>query len=355
MLEHGGRLRAAVQRYGIPLSDWLDLSTGIAPEPWPVPSIPLDAWARLPEEDDGLAEAACTCYGAAHALPVAGSQAAIQALPALFVPGRVGVLEPSYAEHAQAWQRAGHRLIRLAAGEIEARLDEIDVLVLANPNNPTGERFEPSRLLDWQARLARRGGCLLVDEAFMDCTPEDSLAAHSRRPGLVVLRSFGKFFGLAGVRLGFVLAEPALLARLHGRLGPWTVGGPARALGLQALGPASGAARERRAGQLQAAGQRLATMLGAHGLAPTGGTALFQWVRTPEAVQLHDFLARRGILVRLFETPASLRFGLPADEAGWQRLAWALADPLRPGRSEFIRDRVKMIADESAPTCKESS
>lgn len=355
MLEHGGRLRAAAQHYGIPLSDWLDLSTGIAPEPWPVPSIPLDAWARLPEEDDGLAEAACACYGAAQALPVAGSQAAIQALPALFAPGQVGVLEPSYAEHAQAWQRAGHRLIRLAAGEIEARLDELDVLVLANPNNPTGERFELSRLLDWQARLARRGGCLLVDEAFMDSTPEDSLAAHSHRPGLVVLRSFGKFFGLAGVRLGFVLAEPALLARLHGRLGPWTVSGPARTLGRQALGLASSAARAQRAGQLQAAGQRLAGLLSAQGLAPDGGTALFQWVRTPEAMRLHDFLARQGILVRLFETPASLRFGLPASEGGWQRLAQALADPLRPGRSEFIRDRAEAIADESAPTCKESS
>jgi len=355
MLEHGGRLRAAAQHYGIPLSDWLDLSTGIAPEPWPVSSIPLDAWARLPEDDDGLAEAACTCYGAAHALPVAGSQAAIQALPALFAPARVGVLEPSYAEHAQAWQHAGHRLVRLAAGDIEARLDELNVLVLANPNNPTGERFEPSRLLDWQARLARRGGCLLVDEAFMDCTPEYSLAARSQRPGLVVLRSFGKFFGLAGVRLGFVLAEAALLARLHGRLGPWTVSGPARALGLQALGSASGAARERRARELQAAGERLAGLLHMQGLPPAGGTALFQWVRTPEAVQLHDFLARRGILVRRFDQPASLRFGLPADEVGWQRLAQALADPVRPGRSEFIRDRVKMIADESAPTCKESS
>ncbi|WP_349572407.1 threonine-phosphate decarboxylase CobD [Azotobacter salinestris] len=326
MLEHGGRLRAAAQRYGIPPGDWLDLSTGIAPEPWSVPPLPPDAWARLPEDDDGLAEAACACYGAAHALPVAGSQAAIQALPALFAAGRVGVLAPSYAEHAQAWQRAGHQLIRLAGGEIEARLDELDVLVLANPNNPTGERFEPSRLLDWQARLARRGGCLLVDEAFMDCTPEYSLAAHSHRRGLVVLRSFGKFFGLAGIRLGFVLAEAALLARLHERLGPWTVSGPARALGLQALGPASGAARAQRAGQLQAAGQRLAGLLSAQGLAPAGGTALFQWVRTSEAARLHDFLARRGILVRRFDEPASLRFGLPADETGWQRLAWALAD-----------------------------
>ncbi|MFC0711099.1 threonine-phosphate decarboxylase CobD [Azorhizophilus paspali] len=348
MLEHGGRLRSAARYYGIPLGDWLDLSTGIAPEPWSVPRMSSDAWARLPEEDDGLAEAACACYGAAQALPVAGSQAAIQALPALFAAGRVGVLAPSYAEHAQAWRRAGHQLLHLAAGDIEARLDELDMLVLANPNNPTGERFEPSRLLDWQARLARRGGCLLVDEAFMDCTPEYSLAAHSQRPGLVVLRSFGKFFGLAGVRLGFVLAEAGLLARLHERLGPWTVSGPARALGLQALGPAGGAARERRAGQLRAAGKRLAALLDAHGLAPDGGTALFQWVRMPDAMQLHDFLARQGILVRLFETPASLRFGLPADESGWQRLARALADPARPGRRGLAREWVGTIADESA-------
>jgi len=326
MLEHGGRLRAAARHYGIPLGDWLDLSTGIAPKPWPLAAIPLDAWARLPEDDDGLAAVASACYGAPHALPVAGSQAAIQALPALFAAGRVGVLEPSYAEHAQAWQRAGHRLIRLDVGEIETRLDELDVLVLANPNNPTGERFEPSRLLDWHARLARRGGCLLVDEAFMDCTPEYSLAAHSQRPGLVVLRSFGKFFGLAGIRLGFVLAEPALLARLQERLGPWTVSGPARALGLQALGAAAAAARRQRAQELGAAGRRLAALLAACGLAPSGGSALFQWVRTPEAARCHDFLARRGILVRRFEAPPSLRFGLPADAAGWQRLERALGD-----------------------------
>lgn len=353
MLEHGGRLRAAAQRYGIPLNDWLDLSTGIAPEPWPVPPLPIDAWARLPEDDDGLAQAACACYGAICALPVAGSQAAIQALPSLFAPSRIGLLDPCYAEHAQAWQRGDHRLVRLAAEAIEAQLDGLDALVLANPNNPTGQLFEPGQLLDWHARLARRGGCLLVDEAFMDCTPEYSLAAHSHRPGLIVLRSFGKFFGLAGIRLGFVLAEAALLERLHERLGPWTVSGPARVLGRQALGTVSGTAREQRAGRLQAAGRRLAELLHMQGLSPAGGTALFQWVRTPEAERLHDFLARRGILVRRFTAPASLRFGLPADETGWQRLARALADPARPCRSEFIRDRAGAIADKAVPTSKE--
>lgn len=342
MLEHGGRLHAAAQDYGIPLGDWLDLSTGLAPEPWPLPAIPAAAWARLPEEDDGLEQAACACYGAARALPVAGSQAAIQALPELFAPRRVGVLAPSYAEHAHAWRRAGHELVALAAADIEARLDDLDLLVLANPNNPTGRRFAAETLLDWHARLARRGGSLLVDEAFMDCTPQHSLAAHSHQPGLIVLRSFGKFFGLAGIRLGFVLAEAPLLARLRELLGPWAVSGPARALGRQALGPAGREARERRAGQLLAAGERLAALLTAHGLTPDGGTALFQWVRTADAARLHDFFARQGILVRLFATPASLRFGLPGCEEGWQRLEAALADPARP--------RAGLIADESAPT-----
>lgn len=326
MLEHGGQLRAAAQRYGIPLNDWLDLSTGIAPEPWPLPAIEPSAWARLPEADDGLEQAACACYGAARALPVAGSQAAIQALPQLFAPGRVGVLAPSYAEHAQAWRRAGHEVLALAAGDIERQLDRLDALVLANPNNPTGQCFAPGQLLDWHGRLACRGGRLLVDEAFMDCTPQDSLAGHSDKPGLIVLRSFGKFFGLAGIRLGFVLAEAPLLALLGERLGPWAVSGPARALGQQALAPASHEARELRRERLLAAGQRLAGLLTGHRLAPSGGTALFQWVATPEAATLHDFFARRGILVRRFAAPASLRFGLPADEGGWQRLARALGD-----------------------------
>lgn len=330
MLEHGGRLRAAAQRYGIPLADWLDLSTGIAPEPWPLPAIPLEVWARLPEDDDGLEAAACAAYGARHALAVAGSQAAIQTLPQLLPGGRVGVLAPSYAEHAQAWQRAGHELVRLSAAAIDAALDDLDALVLANPNNPTGERFAVAQLLDWHARLAARGGLLLVDEAFADCTPELSLAAHSDRPGLVVLRSFGKFFGLAGVRLGFVLAAPTLLARLREALGPWPVSGPARALGLQALGTGQAGARRRRAAELQRQGAALAGLLRAHDLPPAGGTALFQWLPYPDAAALHDFLARRGILVRLFNEPASLRFGLPGRDADWQRLAQALAEYRQP-------------------------
>ncbi len=318
MLEHGGRLRQAAARYGIALSDWLDLSTGINPNGWPVPAVPADAWSRLPEDDDGLTEAACSYYGTHALLPVAGSQAAIQALPQLRAPGRVAVIHPGYAEHAQAWRRAGHGVTPVTAEELDHAATRADVLVLIHPNNPTGARFATEQLLDWHARLSARGGWLIVDEAFMDATPEHSLAPHCPRPGLIVLRSLGKFFGLAGARVGFVLAEPELLRRLNAQLGPWTVCGPAREAATLALQdrPWQEATRLR----LVQEAQRLATLLSRHGLAPNGGTALFQWVQTSRASRVHGHLARLGILTRLFTEPHGLRFGLPGDEAVWVRL-----------------------------------
>ncbi|GAC1036095.1 threonine-phosphate decarboxylase CobD [Pseudomonas sp. No.117] len=323
MLEHGGRLRRAARTYDIPLADWLDLSTGLAPWPFPLPEIPASAWARLPEPDDGLVAAACACYRAPAALPVAGSQAAIQALPQLRPPSLVAVLAPCYAEHALAWCRAGHEVVECGEAEVAAGLDRFDVLVVVNPNNPTGERLSPARLLDWQARLERRGGWLVVDEAFMDPTPGASLAAFSDLPGLIVLRSFGKFFGLAGLRLGFVLAAPALLARLDEHLGPWTVNGPSRYLAQRLLADQEAQQRQREA--LLQAGERLAALLAGHELPPSGGCALFQLLRCPDAVALHEHLARQAIFTRLFPHLDALRFGLPADESEWQRLDAALA------------------------------
>ncbi|MEW6467188.1 MAG: threonine-phosphate decarboxylase CobD [Pseudomonadota bacterium] len=321
MLEHGGRLVAAARQYGIPAADWLDLSTGINPLGWPAPIIPPELWTRLPQEDDGLTETACHYYGAPRVLPVAGSQAAIQALPALRPPGRVGIPHPTYAEHAHAWRRGGHEVV---AWTPDRGPDSFDALVLIHPNNPTGTRYSTVQLLDWHARLAARGGWLVVDEAFMDPTPETSLVPFCDRDGLIVLRSLGKFFGLAGARVGFVMAGVEILGRLHEALGPWTVPGPSRRLAQQAL--ADGAWQAAARPRLFQAGERLARLLAAHGLAPEGGTALFQWMRTPNAALIADRLARRGILVRRFDDPPSLRFGLPGQEPDWARLAQALAE-----------------------------
>jgi cobalamin biosynthetic protein CobC len=324
VLEHGGRLRAAAQRYGIPLEDWLDLSTGIAPYGWDLPPVPAQAWARLPEINDGLEAAARDYYGAASLLPVAGSQAAIQALPRLRTHSNVGILAPTYAEHAAAWRREGHRITKLSEGSVHRALPQLDVLLVVNPNNPTGRLIEPARLLDWHDELAERGGWLVVDEAFIDCTPQHSLAAYSDMPGLIVLRSFGKFFGLAGLRLGFVLAAQALLDELEALLGPWAVSGPARSIARQLLADSAGQRRQRE--RLLADGERLAALLRDCGLPPTGGSALFQFCCTRRAVPCMELLARRGILIRLFAELDSLRFGLPADEAGWLRLEQGLLD-----------------------------
>lgn len=322
LLEHGGQIRQAAPRYGIPPEDWLDLSTGINPLGWPVPEIPPEYWRRLPEPDDGLMEAACRYYGCSSALAVAGSQAAIQALPSLRPPCRVGLLAPTYAEHALAWTRGGHHVESLASAEIEAVLDRLDVLVLVNPNNPTGERISTESLLAWRRRLAARGGWLVVDEAFMDATPEESLATHAGAEGLVVLRSLGKFFGLAGARVGFVLAWPELLVRLNETLGPWPVAYPARQVARLALADEAWQVDERQ--RLARDSMRLNELLGRHGLFPDGGTALFQWVRCERALAIRDGLAQKGILVRCFDSPRGLRFGLPGAEAEWQRLAQAL-------------------------------
>jgi len=323
MLEHGGRLRKAALNYGIAEADWLDLSSGLAPWPFPIPEIPLRAWARLPETDDGLEQAACEYYGATHVLPVAGSQAAIQLLPRLRRTGKVGVLSPCYAEHAEAWRRAGYIVREVLEQEVDFFLESLDVLVVVNPNNPTGLSLTPQRLLDWHARLAQRGGWLVVDEAFMDITPQLSLASQAHQVGLIVLRSFGKFFGLAGVRLGFVLAERNLLKLLAEQVGPWAVSGPTRVLGQVCLRDTVGHAQQRL--RCESASQRLFDLLERHGLRPQGGCGLFQWMITDRAEQLHEFMAQRGILLRLFVDNSSLRFGLPDTEADWLRLEQALS------------------------------
>lgn len=324
MLEHGGNLRAAAAAFGRPLGSWLDLSAGLNPHWYRAPAPPDQAWHRLPEVDDALLHAACAFYGAPQLLAVAGTQAAIQALPQLRAPSRLVVAAPSYAEHAHHWSRHGHSMREVAYADLDAAVDTCDVLVVCNPNNPTGALVPAATLLDWHARLAARGGWLVVDEAFADMTPAASVAAHSGQPGLIVLRSVGKFFGLAGVRVGFVGAQTALLTELANALGPWTVSGPAQQVARAALEdmPWHAATRAHLAQQ----GARLRTLLAAHGIASCG-TDLFQWWPEPRASAFHLHMAERGIWVRLFTHGAhGIRLGLPPDDHAWRRLGQALTE-----------------------------
>ena len=324
MLEHGGRLRRAAQQYGIPLANWIDLSTGINPQSYPIPPIDPACWNRLPEDDDGLEAAAAAYYGNDRLLVLPGSQAAIQSLPALFAPVVVACLSPLYEEHPQAWARCGHKLRRLPNLPRMLAAMTPNVL-LCNPNNPTAQSLPREALLDAAQQLAKRGGWLIVDEAFGDPEPENciaSLAGSEDAPNLIVLRSLGKFFGLAGARVGFVFGAPDKLDRLREVLGPWPVSHPSRFVAKRALEDEAwqAEARVRLAGD----SQRLAEMLAP--LGEVSRTALFCTVRTAQTNQLIEHFARLAILTRHYESTDLLRFGLPASETQWQRLAVALAE-----------------------------
>ncbi len=200
MLDHCGKLRAAADRYGIPLSQWLDLSTGINPLGWPVSELLNETWRCLPEDEDDLEKVACAYYGCDVLLSVAGSQSVLPRIPELRPPGRVDILTPCYSEHPAAWMGAPS-VVHLAAGEIENAIDHLDILLLSQPNNPNGQLFSPMILQEWHRQLSSRGW-LVVDEAFMDVTPKLSLAVGAGREGLILLRPLGRFFGLADVREG---------------------------------------------------------------------------------------------------------------------------------------------------------
>lgn len=325
--EHGGGLAAARRRFGGAAVDWLDLSTGINPWSYPVPDVPAAAWQRLPDEDaqGALAEAARAAYGApatAAVVAAPGSQALLQLLPGLIPPaGPVAVVEPTYNEHAHCWARAGHAVVALPVPEAVPAAAR--VLVVGNPNNPDGRAWPPAHLLAASARLRAAGGLLVVDEAFADVAPDLSLAPRADMPGVCVLRSFGKMFGLAGLRLGFALCDAALGARLAAALGPWAVAGPALAIGRTALADRAWLAATRK--RLATARPRLAASLAAAGLRPIGGTDLFVLAACDDAARWFERLSRARILARRFGAhPGWLRFGLPPDEAAHERLHAAL-------------------------------
>ncbi|CAE6704930.1 threonine-phosphate decarboxylase [Paraburkholderia aspalathi] len=325
---HGGNLHEAAERYGIPYAQWLDLSTGINPHGYPVPPVPADAWRCLPDDGDGFAACAARYYGApdtAHVLPVAGSQAAIRALPVLLPRARVGIAPLTYSEYAPAFERAGHEVVPLDVSW-DTLPDALTHVVVVNPNNPTAEHLNANKLLRWHEQLIARGGTLLIDEAFADTMPSASLAASTHRDGLIVLRSPGKFFGLAGVRAGFVLGAPTLLNALRLMLGAWTVSGPARHAVKAALEDVAWQQQMRTL--LEAESARLVSLLQAHGFT-THSTPLFAWTADERAAALHEALAQRGVWTRLFTATGSVRFGLPASDTEWTRFEESLREAVR--------------------------
>lgn len=311
LLWHGGQTAAAARLYPAAPRPWLDLSTGISPWAWPVPTIAPELWQELPSSAalEALELAAACAFGmtgAGQIAAVPGSDIAIRLLARLLAAENVSIIGRGYGGYRAAWPDAQI----LSFDQVRAS----DLVVCANPNNPDGAVIEADL-------LRQRGGHRIVDEAFADAMPQVSLLPD--RGGAIVLRSFGKFFGLAGIRLGFVIADAPVIGKLRELLGDWPISGPAIAIGTAAYDDLSWQNQQRR--RLAQGSVRLAALLSGHGLDELGGTANFRLCRAPDATGLFTRLCRAGILVRPFaDRPDQLRLGIPGTEVDWARLDAAL-------------------------------
>ena len=341
---HGGNINLARSRFPRAPRPWIDLSTGINPLPYPIGEIAPSAWSRLPEPADvaALEAAARTAYGAPPTVEIVaapGTQALIQWISRIIPARRVGVLGFTYGEHTTCWRDAGADVVTVATlGE----LDAFDVGVVVNPNNPDGRQIPPDLLAETARSLSRRGGLLIADEAFMDVLPpRDSLVPDFPGAGAVVLRSFGKIYGLAGLRLGFAAASQEVATQLRRAIGPWAVSGPAIDIGRRALADAGWLTEA--VARLQSEATRLDRMLQAAGFEIAGGTPLFRLAARRDASHWFDQLGRAGILTRPFlARPDWLRFGIPHAPADWARLEAALCageDSDRVMPPGILRDR----------------
>lgn len=324
MLNHGGNLNEAAAQHGIPEDQWLDLSTGLNPLGWaPKSTIPAKYLTQLPYPDNNLLKAAIDYYGTEQLLPIPGTQAAIQLLPRLKKACSVAIPVPGYEEHIYHWRKNGHT-VRSYEPKQGALLDLIqqhqpDVVLVINPNNPSGHIYTKAELLVILNTVEGYGGLLIIDEAFIDTRLQHSLS-EIKSSSLIILRSLGKFFGLPGIRVGFVIANQQWRNDIESALGPWAVSGPSQWIATQCLKDTNWQ-REASASLKVLSKQQfkfLSDVFGNISLKIESSdyfTTLRLPAKTAESMQSH--FAQSGILIRkidLAEGKSLLRFGLCANE-----------------------------------------
>ncbi|MEH6345221.1 MAG: threonine-phosphate decarboxylase [Bermanella sp.] len=322
---HGGNLHQVSVQYKIDIDNWIDLSTGLNPNPFPVNYIPMEVLSNLPYDNPDFIKVAADYYGPENFIALNGTQEAIQGLPELLERHPVLLPEVGYQEHIQGWHLAGSEISLYPSWDMNESIHVIDNwlennprghLVIINPNNPTGLKFTPEQIHHWASK--RDSGCyVIVDEAFMDLTPQDSLLCQNFNDNVIVLRSFGKFFGLAGIRLGFAFASQTVLSALKHRQGLWAVNGPAQYIAKQAFKDLAWQAQARANIQNLAQQNKVcfSGLLNKLDLIRKSESGLFSsyWLPTVQAKELYEFFCERGILLRLIKAntqTAIIRIGL---------------------------------------------
>ncbi|WP_421723796.1 threonine-phosphate decarboxylase CobD [Bauldia sp.] len=325
---HGGDLAYATRRYGEPADGWLDLSTGVSPHPYPIDATAIAAaLERLPEPAaiDRLIEAARDAWNIppeTAIMAVAGTEAAIRLVPHTLAATDVSVFAPTYGSHAPAWMSAGHRVV--ANDWPPSQPTNAAVAVLCNPNNPDGRLIGEDVLHRYVRDRTAAGRFTLIDEAFIDLSPDESLIPRVADLDCLLTRSFGKFFGLPGLRLGFVVGPPDRVEAIQGLLGDWPVSSAAVEIGTRAL--RDEAWQQKARSRLAQSANRLRSLLQTCGLTIVGGTDLFALVRDGNAPAIHRALARAGVWTRAFDDqPDWIRIGIPGDSRGFARLETVLA------------------------------
>ena len=335
-LKHGGDIARLECEFGCSLQNCLDLSTGLSPWSYPVPPVPDYVWQRLPYDMTGLMASASAYYSCPpeYITPVAGVQDAICRVPYYLSNAKLSGTRLSgiassetivalpvlgYQEYRRAWSKAGYPLV------FYQNLSELQQLVLRNssmhvviinPNNPSASLLLAEDLLALQQQLLGKG-YLIVDEAFMDVSENQSLSSFAHLDNLIVLRSFGKFFGLAGVRLGFTLGGGDLIEQLRADVNPWGVSYPAIWLGAQALKDNAWCQQQRQRITIQA--NQLLPLIRDKISPDTTSAGLFLTVIGKQALlgAIYQRAVKEGILLRydtLDHHRAWLRIGLPGKQ-----------------------------------------